>query len=217
MPKPFGERSGSGLHMHISAGKAMGDNAFADPKDSRGLGLSAMAYHFLGGLFAHANALCAISNPSVNSYRRLVSRGSRSGATWAPVHIAYGNNNRTAFVRSPGDRIELRVPDAAANPYLLTAAVAHAGLDGIRRKLDPGQPCNENLYALDARELAERGIDRLPSSLPQALAALEQDEVLCEGLGEAFVREYLDIKHAECDELLLKVPPAELARYVDFY
>lgn len=217
MPKPFGERSGSGLHMHVSAGKAMGSNAFHDPADPRGLGLSSLAYHFLGGIVAHAHGLCAIANPSVNSYRRLVARGSRSGATWAPVHIAYGNNNRTAFVRAPGDRLELRVPDSAANPYLLTAAVVYAGLDGIRRKLEPGAPCNDNLYQLDARELARRGIGRLPSSLPQALAAFEQDEVLCGGLGEAFAREYLDLKHAEVDELVLKVPPAEMQRYVDFF
>jgi glutamine synthetase len=217
MPKPFGERSGNGLHMHMSAGKKMGDNAFANPKDKRGLGLSDVAYQFLGGLVAHAQGLAAIAAPSVNSYRRLISRGSRSGATWAPVHIAYGNNNRTAFVRSPGDRLELRVPDGAANPYLLTAAVIYAGLDGIRRRLDPGEPCNENLYQLTGAELAQRGIRRLPSSLPQALQAFEEDAVLCEGFGEGFVREYLDVKHAEVDELVLKVPPAEFNRYVDFF
>jgi glutamine synthetase len=217
MPKPFAERSGSGLHMHMSAGSKPGENAFGDAKDSRGLGLSPMAYHFLGGLMAHAKGLTAIAAPCVNSYKRLVSRGSRSGATWAPVHIAYGNNNRTAFVRIPGGRLELRVPDAAANPYLLTAAILYAGLDGIQRKLDPGQPCNDNLYALGAAELARRGISRLPSSLPEALAELERDAVLCEGLGEAFVREFLDVKHAECDELMLQVSPAEFNRYVDFF
>jgi len=217
MPKPFAERSGSGLHMHISAGARMGENAFEDAKDKRGLNLSTMAYHFLGGLVTHAKGLTAIAAPGVNSYKRLVSRGSRSGATWAPVHIAYGNNNRTAFVRVPGGRLELRVPDAAANPYLLTAAVVYAGLDGIRRKLDPGEPCDENLYQLNARELAARGIDRLPSSLPEALAAFEGDALLCEGLGDAFVREFVDIKYAEVDELMLKISPAEFSRYVDFY
>ncbi len=217
MPKPFAERSGSGLHMHMSAGTAIGKNAFEDAKDARGLGLSTVAYHFLGGLMAHAKALTAIAAPSVNSYKRLVSRGSRSGATWAPVHIAYGNNNRTAFVRGPGGRLELRVPDSAANPYLLTAAIVYAGLDGIGRQLDPGEPCNENLYQLTGRELAERGIGRLPASLPQALAEFERDPVLCQGFGDAFVREFLDVKHAECDELMLKVSPAEFNRYIDFY
>jgi glutamine synthetase len=217
MPKPFAERSGSGLHMHMSAGAKPGENAFEDAKDPRRLGLSPMAYHFLGGLMAHAKALTAIAAPSVNSYKRLVSRGSRSGATWAPVHIAYGDNNRTAFVRIPGGRLELRVPDAAANPYLLTAAVLYAGLDGVQRKLDPGPPCNDNLYELGTAELAGRGISRLPSSLSDALAEFERDAVLCEGFGDAFVREFLDLKHAECDELMLQISPAEFSRYVDFF
>ncbi len=217
MPKPFAERSGSGLHMHMSAGKEFGDNAFEDASDKRGLGLSTIAYQFLGGLMAHARGLTAIAAPCVNSYKRLVSRGSRSGATWAPVNIAYGNNNRTAFVRIPGGRLELRVPDAASNPYLLTAAIIHAGLDGISRKLDPGQPCNDNLYQLSQAELTSRGIARLPASLPGALDALQSDEVLTAGLGAAFVKEFCAIKYAECDELMLNVSPAEFRRYIDFF
>ncbi len=217
MPKPFAERSGSGLHMHMSAGKEFGDNAFEDASDKRGLGLSTMAYQFLGGLMAHARGLTAIAAPCVNSYKRLVSRGSRSGATWAPVNIAYGNNNRTAFVRIPGGRLELRVPDAASNPYLLTAAIIHAGLDGISRKLDPGKPCNDNLYQLSQAELTSRGIARLPASLPGALDALQSDEVLTAGLGAAFVEEFCAIKYAECDELMLNVSPAEFRRYIDFF
>ena len=217
MPKPFAERSGSGLHMHMSAGMEFGDNAFQDASDSRGMGLSQLAYHFLGGLIAHASGLTAIAAPCVNSYRRLVSRGSRSGATWAPINIAWGDNNRTAFVRIPGGRLELGVPDASANPYLLTAAVIHAGLDGIRRKLDPGQPCNENLYQLSLAELAARGIKRLPASLPDALNALEADQTLCKGLGADFVAEFAEIKRAEWDEMLFVVPTAEFRRYVDFF
>ncbi len=217
MPKPFIERSGSGLHMHMSAGKKFGDNAFEDSSDPRGLSLSPMAYHFLGGLMAHAAGLTAIAAPCVNSYKRLVSRGSRSGATWAPVNIAYGNNNRTAFVRIPGGRLELRVPDASANPYLLTAAIIYAGLDGIRRKLDPGEPCNENLYALSAVESGQKGIARLPASLGESLCALESDNVLCNGLGDAFVAEFSHIKYAEVDELQLQISPSEFRRYVDFF
>ena len=217
MPKPFAERSGSGLHMHMSAGKKFGDNAFEDLTDKRGLGLSTMAYHFLGGLMAHAPGLTAIAAPCVNSYKRLVSRGSRSGATWAPINIAYGNNNRTAFVRGPGGRLELRVPDASANPYLLTAAIIHAGLDGIRRKLDPGEPCNDNLYQLSVAELKSRGIARLPASLTESIDALESDEVLCKGLGKAFVAEFSQVKRAEVDELQLQVSPAEFRKYVDFF
>ncbi|MCW5257735.1 type III glutamate--ammonia ligase [Verminephrobacter aporrectodeae subsp. tuberculatae] len=217
MPKPFAERSGSGLHMHMSAGRKIGDNAFADAQDPRGLELSPMAYHFLGGLVAHAQGLTAIAAPCVNSYKRLVKRGSRSGATWAPVSVAYGDNNRTAFVRIPAGRLELRVPDASSNPYLLTAAVIHAGLDGIARGLSPGEPCNENLYQLSATELGQKGIERLPSSLPEALDALDASEVLRRGLGAAFVDEFLNLKRAECDELLMHIPPAEFNRYVDFY
>ena len=217
MPKPFAERSGSGLHMHMSAGKKFGDNAFEDASDPRGMSLSPLAYHFLAGLVANAHALTAIAAPCVNSYKRLVKLGSRSGATWAPINIAWGDNNRTAFVRVPGGRLELRLPDAAANPYLLTAAIICAGLDGITRKLSPGEPCNENLYELSAAELAKKGIERLPTSLPDALDALEKSDVMKRGLGEAFVREFIEVKHAECDELLLNVSPAEFRRYVDFF
>ncbi|PJI96810.1 gamma-glutamylmethylamide synthetase [Acidovorax sp. 69] len=217
MPKPFAERSGSGLHMHMSAGKTFGDNAFEDASDPLGMSLSPLAYQFLGGLMANANALTAIAAPSVNSYKRLVKLGSRSGATWAPINIAWGDNNRTAFVRVPGGRLELRLPDAAANPYLLTAAIIYAGLDGIKRKLSPGEPCNENLYAMSSAELAKRGIKRLPTSLPDALDSLEQSTVLTQGLGEAFVREFLRVKHSECDDLMHNVSPAEFRRYVDFF
>lgn len=217
MPKPFAERSGSGLHMHMSAGRFFGDNAFEDKADPRGMDLSPMAYQFLGGLMANAAALTAIAAPCVNSYKRLVKSGSRSGATWAPINIAYGDNNRTAFVRVPGGRLELRLPDAAANPYLLTAAVIYAGLDGIERKLEPGQPANDNLYALSGADLAALGIKRLPTSLPDALDALEASEVMRRGLGEAFVAEYLDVKRAECDALMLEISKAEFTRYVDFF
>jgi len=217
MPKPFAERSGSGLHMHMSAGRKFGDNAFQNASDPRGAGLSPLACHFLGGLMANAKALTAIAAPCVNSYKRLVKLGSRSGATWAPINIAWGDNNRTAFVRNPGGRLELRLPDAAANPYLLTAAVIYAGLDGIQRKLSPGEPCNENLYSLTGAELEKRGIQRLPTSLPDSLDALEQSTVMRQGLGDAFVREFLGVKLAECDELLLNVSPAEFRRYIDFF
>lgn len=217
MPKPFAERSGSGLHMHMSAGRFFGDNAFEDKADPRGMDLSPTAYQFLGGLMANAAALTAIAAPCVNSYKRLVKSGSRSGATWAPINIAYGDNNRTAFVRVPGGRLELRLPDAAANPYLLTAAVIYAGLDGIERKLEPGQPANDNLYALSGADLAALGIKRLPTSLPDALDALEASEVMRRGLGEAFVAEYLDVKRAECDALMLEISKAEFTRYVDFF
>ncbi len=120
-------------------------------------------------------------------------------------------------MRVPGGRIELRVSDAAANPYLLTAAVVYAGLDGIKRKLEPVAPVNENLYQLNAAELARRGIARLPGNLVAAVDALESDEVLCAGLGEAFVAEFSQLKRAESDALLTAVSAAEFKRYVDFF
>lgn len=217
MPKPFGERAGNGLHLHMSAGRTWGENVFEDHSDPCGLQLSPLAYQFLAGLMVHAKALTAIAAPCVNSYKRLVSRGSRSGATWAPVHVAYGDNNRTAFVRVPGGRLELRLPDSSSNPYLLIAAVVYAGLDGVRRGLIPPAPCNENLYRLDRSELDAKGIACLPTSLSAALDALEADDVVRGGLGEGFVREFVNIKRAEIDELALHVSDAEFARYVDFY
>jgi glutamine synthetase len=217
MPKPFAERSGNGLHVHMSAADASGSNSFEDANDAQGLGLSQTAYHFLGGLMEHAAALTAIAAPCVNSYKRLVVRGSRSGATWAPVNVAYGNNNRTAFVRAPGGRLELRVPDASANPYLLTAAVVYAGLDGIRKKTNPGPACNQNLYQLSGVELAQRGIRRLPSSLLSAVDALEANAVLREGLGADFVQVFCELKRQEADEMAAVISAEEFKRYVDFY
>src|SRR6202011_4273191 len=148
MPKPFSNRTGSGAHFHVSVGSAAQKNAFHDPNDPSGMGLSTMAYQFLAGVLEHARAFCAVAAPTVNSYKRLVVGRSLSGATWAPAYIAYGDNNRTACVRIPFGRIELRLPDGAANPYLATAALAAAGLDGIDRRLEPGEPLNINLYDL---------------------------------------------------------------------
>src|SRR5215472_5385970 len=161
MPKPFSNRTGTGAHLHLSIGTKEQKNAFYDKSDKRGLGLSQLGYWFLGGLLAHARALAAICAPTINSYKRLVVGRSLSGATWAPAYIAYGNNNRTACVRIPFGRIELRLPDGAANPYLATAALAAAGLDGIDRRLDPGEPLNVNLYEWSAAEFQDKGIGLL--------------------------------------------------------
>src|SRR5271170_2735358 len=153
MPKPFSNRTGSGAHFHVSLGSATQKNAFYDANDKSGMGLSPLAYQFLAGVLEHARAFCAVAAPTVNSYKRLVVGRSLSGATWAPAYIAYGDNNRTACVRIPFGRIELRLPDGAANPYLATAALAAAGLDGIERKLEPGEPLNINLYELSAEQI----------------------------------------------------------------
>ena len=162
MPKPLSTRTGSGMHMHISLAHKDRGNMFLDKSDKRNLGLSPLAYNFLGGLLEHAPALAALAAPSVNSYKRLVVGRSLSGATWAPAFISYGDNNRTSMVRVPFGRLELRLTDSSCNPYLATAAAIAAGMDGIERQLDPGEPHNFNHYTVPVEELAERGIGVLP-------------------------------------------------------
>jgi glutamine synthetase len=217
MPKPFSNRTGSGAHFHVSLGSAAQKNLFHDAADKSGLGLSTLAYHFLAGVLQHARALCAIAAPTVNSYKRLVVGRSLSGATWAPAYITYGDNNRTACVRIPHGRLEIRLPDSGCNPYLTTAALIAAGLDGIDRKLDPGPPQNVNLYELSPEELAAKGIKLLPQSLHEAIDALEQDTVICEGLGADLAREFIRLKRMEWTEYSRHVSDWESRRYLEFF
>jgi glutamine synthetase len=217
MPKPMSNRTGSGMHMHISLADKKSDNLFKDKTDKRKLGLSTMAYQFLGGLLAHAPALTALAAPTVNSYKRLVVGRTFSGATWAPAYISYGLNNRTSMVRIPYGRIELRLPDASANPYIATAAVIAAGLDGIERKLDPGEPHNFNHYTLSASELHDKGIKVLPQSLDQALNALESDKLFSQTLGSDFIAEFIRLKEMEWVEYHRHVSDWEVKRYVEFF
>ena len=141
-------------------------NLFLDESDPRGLGLSELAYHFIGGLKEHARAYSALTAPTVNSYKRLKVGTTTSGATWSPVWISYGYNNRTQMLRIPGPgRIEDRTIDGSCNPYLAAAAVLAAGLDGIERGLDAGEPNAENLYAIPYDELKGRGLETLPATL----------------------------------------------------
>lgn len=215
MPKPFANRPGNGMHMHMSIGDGE-RNLFADASDAHGLGLSALAYHFLAGILAHAPALAALCAPTVNSYKRLVVGRSLTGATWAPAYISYGNNNRSSMVRIPGGRLELRLPDGACNPYLATAAVIAAGLDGIDRQLDPGVPHNQNLYQLSPEQLHAAGIGILPQNLHEALAALEQDSVLRQALGPV-IDEFLSLKHMEWVEYMRHVSDWEINSYLEFF
>jgi glutamine synthetase len=217
MPKPFSNRTGSGAHFHLSMGNATQPNLFLDPADPQGLKLSAMAYHFLAGLLAHAPALAAVCAPTVNSYKRLVVGRALSGATWAPAYIAYGNNNRTGCVRIPGGRLEMRLPDSGCNPYLATAAILAAGMDGVRRKLDPGPPTNVNLYEEDAQALARRGIEVLPQTLTAALDALERDPVVKEGLGNDLASEFIRLKRMEWTEYARHVSDWECERYLEYF
>lgn len=217
MPKPFSNRTGTGAHFHISIGTDAQKNAFYDKADKRGLGLSQLGYHFLGGLLGHAPALAAICAPTVNSYKRLVVGRSLSGATWAPAYIAYGDNNRTACVRIPFGRIELRLPDGAANPYLATAALGAAGLDGIDRRLEPGEPLNVNLYELSQQEIRDRGIGLLPQSLPEALDALVADRVVQNGIGTELATEFIRLKRMEWIEYSRHVGEWETQRYLEMF
>jgi glutamine synthetase len=153
----------------------------------------------------------------VNSYKRLVVGRALSGATWAPAYVAYGDNNRTACVRIPGGRLELRLPDSGCNPYLALAAVVAAGLDGIDRTLDPGEPTNLNMYELSAEELKQRKIALLPQNLLEAVAALEADDVVRAGLGAELSAEFIALKRMEWTEYARHVSDWETQRYLEFF
>src|SRR6516164_2150155 len=189
MPKPFSNLTGNGCHMHTSLWK--GDrNVFADPKGE--LGMSADAYHFIGGVMHSSEALCAISNPVVNSYKRINAPPTLSGATWSPNTVSYTGNNRTHLIRIPdAGRFELRLADGAANPYLLPAAVFAAGLDGMRNKRDPGKRLDINMYT-EGHKAA--GAKKLPLNLLDALRALERSAVLKDAFGEKTIASYIKLK-----------------------
>jgi glutamine synthetase len=218
MPKPTSNRTGSGMHMHMSLSPLEGvANLFSDASDANNLGLSKLAYHFLGGLLKHASALAALCAPTVNSYKRLVVGRSLSGATWAPAYISYGDNNRTSMVRVPRGRLELRLSDSSCNPYLATAAVIAAGLDGIDNEINPGPPHNFNHYTTSTEELARLGIGVLPQTLNEALAALEQDTLFANTLGADFLTEFMTIKRMEWVEYQRHVSDWEVDRYLQYF
>jgi glutamine synthetase len=194
MPKPFKGLTGSGCHAHISVWDLAGKtNAFADP--DRELGLSEQGRHFLGGIMKHASALAAITNPTVNSYKRINAPRTSSGATWAPNSVTWTGNNRTHLVRVPGPgRFELRLPDGAANPYLMQAVILAAGLDGVRTKADPGPRHDIDMYA---EGHTVKGAPKLPLNLLDALRAYEADTTLCAMMGDEFSRAYVKLKTDE--------------------
>ena len=216
MPKPFSNRPGNGMHMHMSIGDGK-KTLFQDDSDKAGLGLSKLAYHFLGGILAHAPALCALAAPTVNSYKRLVVGKSLTGATWAPAYISYGDNNRSTMVRIPYGRLELRLPDGGCNPYLTTAAVIAAGLDGVARELHPGKGNSDNLYDYSTDQLKAAGIGILPQNLKEAVQAFAEDKVLREALGERLSQEFIDLKTMEWIEYSRHVSDWEIKRYVEFF
>lgn len=210
MPKPFADQPGSGMHFHVSLWA--GERCLFEPA-APGENLSLLGRQFVAGVLAHAGALCALAAPTVNSYKRLTVGESLSGTTWAPAYVAHGPNNRTALVRTLPGRFEWRLPDASANPYLATAALVAAGLDGIERGLDPGAECRDDLFDWPLARIREHGIATLPQSLEQALEALQADPVIRAALGETLVGEFLRLKRAEWTAYARHVSPWELERY----
>jgi glutamine synthetase len=217
MPKPFANLTGNGAHFHMSLWDGQKEtNLFDDANDE--MGLSTMGYQFCAGLMKHAKALAAITNPLVNSYKRLVRSAPTSGATWAPVYVTYGGSNRTQMIRIPdGGRVENRIVDGAANPYLAATVLLAAGLDGIRNKLDPGQKNTRNLYTVPEEQLKREGIEFLPTTLAEALDHFEQDDVLRDAIGQDLSEMYLRAKRNEWNAYNRTVSQWELDNYLALY
>jgi glutamine synthetase len=218
MPKPFADRTGTGAHFNMSLRDlASGRNLFAcaPSEDSRGLGITEMGYHFIGGILKHGRALCAAFAPTVNSYKRLVRQGAMSYFSWAPVFNSYGSNNRTNSVRVPqgGGRCESRNADGSVNPYLAATLALAAGLEGIRGKLDPGPPNEDNLYTISEAERRDRRIDFLPQTLQEAVAAFAADPLVERTLGKELRDEFIRYKTNEWDAYHLAVSRWEIERY----
>jgi glutamine synthetase len=220
MPKPFGDRAGSGAHLNMSLYDIKtGKNLFIDKKDKRNCGLSKLGYQFIAGVLRHLPAICAVVAPTVNSYKRLLKHGSASGFTWAPVLCCYGNNNRTNTLRVPlgGGRVELRAADSACNPYLAAAMVLAAGLEGIEEDLDPGDPHTDNMYLKTPAELAEMGIRQLPATLAEAVDAFEADPITAKTFGPAMHKAWIDYKREEWRQYINYVSDWEKDRYLKFF
>ena len=214
MPKPIAGINGSGMHTHLSLFEN-GDNAFHDENDE--FNLSDTAYSFLGGILEHAPALTAICNPTVNSYKRLVP------GYEAPIYVAWSDVNRSALVRKPAarvpaaSRIELRSPDPSCNPYLALAAMLHAGLDGVENGLEADDPVRENIYEFTEADREARGIETLPTTLGQAITALQEDDVILDALGPHVSEKYVQAKTQEYTEYLASVSQWELDRYLETF
>jgi glutamine synthetase len=218
MPKPIAGINGSGMHVHQSLSDTKtGQNLFVDESDE--YGLSKLARHFIAGQLAHAPAFAAVVAPTVNSYKRLVP------GYEAPVYISWARTNRSALIRVPrinprrpqSTRIELRCPDPSCNPYLAFAVILAAGLDGIKRSLQPPDPAEEDLYHLDGVQLASRRLRTLPGSLGEALDALQRDEVIATALGPHVFERFIEAKRQEWNEYRLYVSGWEVERYLPVY
>jgi glutamine synthetase len=211
MPKPFANLTGSGAHVHVSLWKD-GKNVFDDGND--GLGLSRQAYNFIGGIMDAAQEICSITNPTVNSYKRINAPVTSSGATWSPNTVTFTGNNRTHMIRIPGGgRFEFRLGDGAANPYLLPAALLAAGLDGIAKGTDPGAPLNIGMYAEGHK--APPGTKKLPLNLLDALRLTEKSALLRRELGDEFVDSYVKLKTREWNDYMRYLTDWERANTLD--
>ena len=216
MAKPKFGIAGSGMHCNMSLFDQDGNNAFFDPEDPRGMQLSETAYHFLGGLIKHAYNFTAVTNPTVNSYKRLVP------GYEAPVYIAWAGRNRSPLVRVPasrgmGTRLELRSVDPMANPYVALAVLLEVGLHGIENKIEAPAPIEENIYVMTPEERRAAGITDLPSTLHNALKALTEDEVVKAALGEHIYTSFLEAKRIEWASYATFVSQWEVDNYLDLY
>ena len=214
MPKPLAGVNGSGMHCHQSLFTTKGKNAFYDPKGPWQLSTVARAY--MGGLLEHARAFVAVTNPLVNSYKRLVP------GYEAPVNVAWSEKNRSPMIRVPdrrgvGTRCEVRVPDPSCNPYLALTVMLASGLDGIERGLDCGEPVNRNIFEMSQREKRRLKIVQLPANLDEALSFFEKDPVLRSALGEHIFHHFIHNKRQEWAEYIKEIHGWELARYLDRY
>ena len=220
MAKPYGNRTGNGGHFNMSlADASTGANLFESDEDERGANVSALAYNFVAGVLAHAPAICAVACPTVNSYKRLVKSGSMTGFTWAPVFISYGSNNRTHMLRIPtgSRRVESRAVDTSCNPYLAAAMFLAAGLEGIERGLDPGDPIPLNMYEQTDEQLRMLGVSTLPRTLLEAVEALDRDTLAEEVLGPDLKASFVELKTREWWDYHNTISSWELDRYLDFF
>ena len=233
MPKPFADRTGSAAHFNMSLASIETDeNLFGDGADPRKIGISKLAYQFIAGILKHAEAVVATACSTVNSYKRLIKSGSRTGSTWAPVYISYGNNNRTHMIRVPrinpkveGDdpqrikalssmRVECRAVDPTMNPYLTAAMMLAAGLDGIEQNLDPGDPIADNMHNLSDDELKGRGVRLLPRSLEEAVNAFAADQLSREVMGTDLYHSFIALKREEWLRYHTHVSEWEIQEYL---
>ena len=213
MPKPLAQVNGSGMHINMSLFDKNGNVFYDENGDQK---LSQKAYYFLGGLLKHARSFTAITNPTVNSYKRLVP------GFEAPVYVAWSGRNRSPLVRVPmareqGTRFELRSVDPSANPYMAIAAILEAGLDGLRNKIEPAASVDRNIYAMNEEERRENGIKDLPSTLHNALKELKNDEVIQGALGEHLFNNFVEAKTLEWDSYRQDVSQWERDQYLELY